>query len=195
MEINIKLTWNKGPNDLDLNSKFQISKDYCCKIFFGNKNCGEVFYFHDNKLGGEKAIEKIIIKKFSKFLYLFYVSKYNDIAKTYAKNENKIEEINNVDLENYIEGKENDIDLIDSYANIKVYNGYYYVPIINIDIPQILFNDNINNEKENYKYWIAFCINGNKGINSLKVVNKMSKEEPDVNICKEYYNKDDLYFR
>ena len=194
-EINIKLTWYKGPNDLDLNSKFQISKDYYCKIFFGNKNCGEVFYFHDNKLGGEKAIEKIIIKRFSKFLYLFYVSKYNDIAKTYAKNEYKIEEINNIDKENYIEGKENDIDLIDSYANIKVYNGYYYVPIINIDIPQILFNENINNEKENYKYWIAFCINGNKGINSLKVVNKMSKEEPDVNICKEYYNKDDLYFQ
>ena len=198
MEINIKLTWNKGPNDLDLNSKFQISEDYYCKIFFGNTNCGEVSYINDNRLGGEKGIEKIKIKKFSKFLYLFYVSKYTDIAKTYAKNENKIEEISNIDKENYIEGKENDdINLIDSYANIKVYNGYYFVPIINIDIPQLLFNENenIKNEKDNYKYWIAFCINGNKGINSLKVVNKMSKEDPDINICKQYYNKEDLYFR
>ena len=45
----------------------------------------------------------------------------------------------------------------------------------------------IQNFKSEYIYWNAFCINGKEGINSLKIINELSQNEPLKNICLSYY--------
>ena len=72
------------------------------------------------------------------------------------------------------------------------YNGLRY-SMIKIDINDYI-NENLTVENE-YKeegsdkdiYWIGFCINGKEGLNTIKIINKISNNEPAKNICLSYY--------
>ena len=75
-------------------------------------------------------------------------------------------------------------------AYIYVYSNGYKIPSIKIPIPDYQLDD-YNSENE-YIYWAAFCINGNEGINSLKIINKYMENEPPKNICLSYYNDDKI---
>ena len=85
--------------------------------------------------------------------------------------------------------------LYDEYLNntsayIYIYSNGFKIPPIKIPIPDydsnnILYN-NTNNE---YIYWAAFCIDGKKGINSIKIINQFMVDEPEQNICLSYYKE------
>jgi hypothetical protein len=46
---------------------------------------------------------------------------------------------------------------------------------------------NIDKEK---KWLVAFCLNGNKGIKSLKVINKYVGVQPNYSYCEEIYKSE-----
>ena len=89
--------------------------------------------------------------------------------------------------------KKNNELLVNSMAKLLVYSNGLKYPTIKIDINDYI-NEDLNlenkfNEEENdkYIYWIGFCINGKEGLNSIKIINKISKIEPAKNICSNYY--------
>ena len=83
--------------------------------------------------------------------------------------------------------------LYDEYLNnisayIYVYSNGFKIPPIKIPIPDYDTNRVVYNNDNEYIYWAAFCIDGKKGINSLKIINKFMVNEPEQNICLYYYN-------
>ena len=84
----------------------------------------------------------------------------------------------------------NDKYLNDTSARIYIYSNGFKIPAITIPLPE--FNEDIYDNNEEYIYWAAFCINGKEGINSLKIVNKYTKNEPGINICKNFYDEDKI---
>ena len=184
-KIVTKLEWNNKPPDLDLICRFQVSENLYCYTFFGNKKCVETEFFFDSREPSEISSEIIQINEFSEYIYLFYVRKYFDSSNGFTQNEYKIE---GVEMNPKINYTDFDIKYNESLKNIiariLVYSNGYKKPSLKISIPGF-----INNEKNNteYKYWVAFCINGKIGINSLKIINEFSDVEPSKNICLSYY--------
>ena len=189
-KIVLKLTWGLKPLDLDFVCRFPAFDNYHCYTFFGNKKCAETEYFNDNRIPEQISSEIIEISELSEYIYLFYVRKYFDESNGLAQNEIKIEGVeNNKDMnhtETYI--------LYDEFLNntsayIYIYSNGFKIPPIKIPIPDydsnnIIYSNNTNNE---YIYWAAFCINGKKGINSIKIINQFMVNEPEQNICLSYY--------
>ena len=187
----IKLEWDSKPPDLDLICRFQASKNLFCYTFFGNKKCGKTEFFQDNRLPDEISSEFIEISEFSDYLYLFYVRKYYDNSNGKTMNELRIEGVEDDKKMNFTEMYEiNDKYLNDTSARIYIYSNGFKIPAITIPLPE--FNEDIYDNNEEYIYWAAFCINGKEGINSLKIVNKYTKNEPGLNICKNFYDEDKI---
>ena len=190
-QIMVKLEWDLKPPDLDLFCRFQVSKNYFCYTFFGNKVCGKTEFFIDNKLPEQISSEIIEISEFSDYLYLFYVRKYFDNSKGKTQNEFKIEGVeNDKDMDHTEMYTVYDEYLNNTSSNIYIYSNGYKIPAIKIPIPDYELNDD-NKDKE-YIYWAAFCINGNEGINSLKIINQYMQNEPAKNICMSYYEEDKI---
>ena len=83
--------------------------------------------------------------------------------------------------------------IYDEYLNntsafIYIYSNGFKIPPIKIPIPDYDTNDGEYNNDKEYIYWAAFCIDGKKGINSLKIINKFTVNEPEQNICLSYYD-------
>ena len=193
-KIIVKLEWDNKPPDLDLICRFQVSKDHYCYTFFGNKKCVETEFFKDSRELKEISSEIIEISEFSEYVYLFYVRKYFDNTNGYTKNEKKIEGVETNSKINYtdISIKYNET-LDNSIARLLIYTNGYKMPALKISIPGYI--ENKQNKTENqteYNYWIAFCINGKEGINSLKVLNEFSQNSPPKNICLSYYDQSNL---
>ena len=192
--IIVKLEWESKPNDLDLICRFKVSEKDYCYTFFGNQKCVETYFYKDAK-NQESYSEIIEIEEFSDYIYLFYVRKFFDESNGEAKNERKIEGVDMGKNLNFTDlYKNNDELLINSKAKLLIYNNGLKYPMIKIDINDYL-NENLNIENS-YKeednkdiYWIGFCINGKEGLNAIKIINKISKNEPDKNICSNYYSK------
>ena len=191
-KIVVKLEWDYNPPDLDLICRFQVTKDNYCYTFFGNKKCGETEFFLDSREKKEISSEIIEISKFSDYVYLFYVRKYFDSSNGYTLNEDKIDGVEIEPKINYtdIDTKYNEY-LNKTVARILIYSNGFKIPALKINIPGFVKNKNTNNETE-YNYWIAFCINGKEGMNSLKVINELMPNEPPKNICLSYYDTNDL---
>ena len=189
--IVVKLSWDLKPPDLDLFSRFQVSKNYYCYTFFGNKKCAKTEFFFDNKNPEKISSEIIEIKELSDYIYFFYVRKYFDHSNGETQNEFKIEGVEDDNEINKTEiYKLYDNNLNDTSANIFIYSNGYKIPSIKIPMPDYEINkDNLNKE---YIYWAAFCINGKEGINSMKIINKYYENEPEKNICLSYYDEDKI---
>ena len=194
-KIIVKLEWENKPPDLDLICRFQVSKDHYCYTFFGNKKCVETEFFKDSRDLKEVSSEIIEISEFSEYVYLFYVRKYFDISNGYTRHEHRIEGVEIDPTINYtdISIKYNET-LYNSIAKLLIYTNGYKIPALKISVPGYIENNNnkIETNQTEYNYWIAFCINGKEGINSLKVINELSQNEPPKNICLSYYDKSSL---
>ena len=184
-KIIVKLEWDNKPPDLDLFCRFQVSKENYCYTFFGNKKCGETEFLMDSREPKEISSEIIQINEFSEFVYLFYVRKYFDNSNGITKNEFKKEGVETTPKINYtdISIKYNEY-LNNSIARILIYTNGFKIPALKLSIPGYIKDE--NNQTE-YIYWTAFCINGKKGINSLKVINEINQNEPPKNICLSFY--------
>ena len=190
-QIMVKLEWDLKPPDLDLICRFQVTKNHYCYTFFGNKVCGETKFFIDNRLPEQMSSEIIEISEFSDYLYLFYVRKYFDNSKGKTQNQFKIEGVeNDKDMDHTETYTLFDEYLNNTSSNIYIYSNGYKIPAIKIPIPDYEVNDD-NTDKE-YIYWAAFCINGNEGINSLRIINQYMQNEPAKNICLSYYDEDKI---
>ena len=186
-KIIVKLEWENKPPDLDLICRFQVTKDLYCYTFFGNKKCGKTKYFFDSRDKTEISSEIIEIDEFSDYVYLFYVRKYIDTSNGITINEYKIDGVEEPSKINYtdIDIKYNE-HLKSTIARLLIYSNGYNIPSLAINIPGFIENENNNID---YNHWVAFCINGKEGINSLKVINKLESNEPDKNICQSYYGQ------
>ena len=184
-KIIIRLEWDNKPPDLDLFCRFQASKEHYCYIFFGNKECGETEYYIDNREPKEISSEIIEIKEFSEYIYFFYVRKYYDNSNGTTRNEFKKEGVEITPQINYTELNEKyDEDLNNIVARLLIYTNGFKIPALKISLPGYIKDENFKSE---YIYWNAFCINGKEGINSLKIINELSQNEPSKNICLSYY--------
>ena len=191
-KIVVKLEWGLKPPDLDLICRFQVTQNYYCYTFFANNICGETEFFIDNRFPEQMSSEIIEISEFSNYLYLFYVRKYFDNSNGKTQNELKIAGVESDEKMNHT-GKYllyNEY-LNNTSANIYIYSNGYKIPAIKINIPDFELNENNITNKE-YIYWAAFCINGNEGINSLKVINQFMQDEPAKNICNSFYDENKL---
>ena len=188
-KIVLKLTWGLKPLDLDFVCRFPTTENYHCYTFFGNKKCGKTQYFVDNRIPEQISSEIIEISEFSEYIYLFYIRKYFDKSNGLTKNEFKIEGVENNKEMNHTET----YILYDEYLNntsayIYVYSNGFKIPPIKIPIPDYDLNNGNYNIDNEYIYWAAFCINGKRGINSIKIINQFMVNEPEQNICLAYYN-------
>ena len=197
-KIVVKLEWDFKPPDLDLICRFQVKKNHYCYTFFGNKKCVETEYFQDSREAKEISSEIIEINEFSEYLYFFYVRKYFDTSNGKTKNEKKKEGVEIGPNINYTELdiKYNEY-LNNTSARLLIYTNGLRVPAVKINIPGFENNkeNQTNNQAKNqteYNYWAGFCINGREGISSLKIVNKIYKNEISKDICLSYYDKSKL---
>ena len=189
-KVVVKLEWDNKPPDLDLICRFQVTKNNYCYIFFGNKKCGKTEFFVDNREKNEISSEIIEISEFSDYIYLFYVRKYFDSSNGNALNEFKKDGLETKEKTNYTELdiKYNEY-LNNTSARIFIYSNGFKIPALKINIPGFVKNE-INQIE--YNYWVAFCVNGKEGINSLKVVNELMQNEPPKNICLSYYDLNNI---
>ena len=194
-KIIVKLEWESKPNDLDLICRFKVSEKDYCYTFFGNKKCVETAFYRDAKNGNGKFSEVIEIEEFSDYMYLFYVRKYFDESNGESKNERKISGVDMGENLNFTDlYKNNNELLVNSMAKLLVYSNGLKYPMIKIDINDYINEDltieNSYKKKEDSKdiYWIGFCVNGKEGLNTIKIINKISKNEPAKNICLSYYD-------
>ena len=184
-KIIVKLEWDNKPPDLDLFCQFKVSKDHYCYTFFGNKKCGETEFFIDNREPKEISSEIIEISEFSEYVYLFYVRKYFDTSNGKTRNEFKIESVEVNQKINYTDlSIRYDKNLNESVGRILIYTNGFKIPALKIAMPGYLEDERNQNE---YIYWIAFCVNGKEGINSLRVINELSRNEPRKNTCSLFY--------
>ena len=189
-KLMVKLYWSAKPPDLDLFCQYQVGKDLYCYTFFGNKKCVETIFFSDSRLPYQISSEVIEIKEFSDHLYFFYVRKYFDISNGTAFNE-----VKGVGVEPELKIKFNEIDeeydeSIDNMkARLLIYSNGFKYPAIEIPLAYKIYD---LLQKKNYKYWAAFCINGNEGISSLKIINEVMENEPQKDICLSFYDKDKI---
>ena len=189
-KIVVKLEWQNKPPDLDLVCRFQVTKNNYCYTFFGNKKCGESEFFFDSREKNEISSEIIEISEFSDYVYLFYVRKYFDSSNGITLNEYKIDGVEPQPKINFTDiDTKYDENLTNTMARILVYSNGYRIPALKINVPGFIKNETNNVD---YNYWVAFCINGKEGINSLKVVNDLLSNEPAKNICSSYYEENNM---
>lgn len=153
------LSWlsQVGNYDLDIHSKFEVSKFNNCHVFFGKNRCLGTSYFQDfnYNLNGE---ESIILRNLGNYNYIIAVNDYN----TYKNNTNYFS---------------------DSNAIVNVYNKDYKEPYFTLNIPNNYVEDILGNRNNKYKWWLLFCIDGRVGMKSMKTINKLMEYEPKYSDC------------
>ena len=129
---------------------------------------------------------------------MFFVHKFTDVSNGIAYGEQKIEGIddeihdyfysshlNSETGEDEYDPSDDTANLIESLSSIKIFAPVYWTPITIVNVP---WNSFASGNANNYKYWAAFCINGKEGLKSLKTINKLFTDEPDISICEDLYD-------
>lgn len=192
-QMHIVLSWPNAPSDIDLFSNFKTSENTVCSVFFGKKYCNGVYLHADNNLGGRKGAETITIQLFENFIYSFAVRKYKDGTENgRLKGEEKVKDAPKMDHK--IPKKLEDKPLSDSKAKVSVYVSGYEFALFSTSIVDNIDRENLLNPSEDEKkieekinWWLAFCLNGSKGIDSVKIVNKLASKQPDYKYCQDLY--------
>jgi len=194
-QIRIVLSWPSAPSDLDLFSSFKTSPNTFCSVYFGKKYCSGVNLNVDNNLGGRKGAETITIQLVENFVYSLSARKYVDETDNgRLKGEISVKgapEINHKTPEKF-----ENVNMDQSKAKISLYVSNYEFSLFDIHIPDNVGNDNLlypnedkNNSEKDINWWLAFCLNGSQGIDSVKIVNKLTSKQPDFTYCEEFYRQ------
>ena len=181
-EIKLVLSWPDAPADLDLHGLFKVSPMNKCEVFFTNVRCGGVELEEDNYKGGKNGVETLTIKDLGNYIYTFVVHRYIDISKGISSGENPIPDS---PKENYESGIA-PTPLPDSNAILTVYASGYSSSVLSTSVPRYTNNsDPIRAEDMNW--WIVFCLDGSKGLESLRAINELSTNKPSTSYCEEVY--------
>ena len=188
-EMIISLTWDKNPYDLNIFTFFKIRDDFECKVFYGNQVCHGVYQENINYNNGTHGVQTMTIEKMGNFIYTFSVRKFMINDNPQKRGENKIKSaFDKAPIEKFPEfmRKINDVDnkknIKESKASIKVYlNGYEN------EIFSVSTQDLMENEISDGKWWVAFCLDGSKGIKSIVKLNKFVDGEVNYKFCEEWY--------
>jgi hypothetical protein len=197
-KIRIVLSWPDAPADLDLYSIFKTGKFTKCMVFFGKTMCSKTRIDVDNKLGGKKGAETITIDILEKYIYTFAVRKYVSTAKdNLAPGEQRVAGAPMTSDYNYqfLPDSERpeliaNVTLAESNAKISIFVNGFKNAIREITIPiNVEANLLLESDKNNkyYDWWVPFCLNGSVGMESLKVINKLTSQIPKEAYCEAHY--------
>jgi hypothetical protein len=192
-KIRIVLMWPDGPLDLDLHSSFKISKFTKCEIYFGKDEClGTELNTYDRPVN-KRGVDVITINTLGNYIYTFAVHKYVDVSNGVAKGDTTVSgaadnNTFNKETTKY-DSSVQDHPISDSRAKISVYVNGFKDAIYKLELPLESTDNNIDtpNDTDPYNWWIAFCLNGNIGVNSITPINKLATTQPTFNYCENLY--------
>ena len=78
-------------------------------------------------------------------------------------------------------GKE-EFDLPESNGTVSIYVNGYKKEVFTVNV-----NDSKNNKGE---WWVVFCLDGKRGISSLRTINEFYEEQPNFSFCEKIYEKE-----
>lgn len=199
-KIRIVLTWPDAPRDLDIYSIFKTGKFSSCQVYFGKKTCSGTHLDVDNNQGGRKGSETITIDILEKYIYTFAVRKYFDASENgLAPGEIRVEGAPLSADYNYAILPETDrpellpnITLSESRAKVSVFISGFKAALREINVPVTpvgnLLYPTTDKDNKYYDWWLAFCLDGKAGLESLRIVNKLSSKNPKDTYCENLYN-------
>lgn len=185
------LSWIEAPRDLDFHILFKTGKFSKCEVFFAKTECSGANLDANNYLGGSKGVETVTLNTIGNFNYSIVVHKYNG-KKAENADENRVK-----DAPVLLPAEEEsrnipDIKLSESQAKVSVYADGYKRAIKELEIPYNVENNYLDEGKDkgaaNHDWWLAFCLDGKAGLQSLLSANKVSASKPDYNSCNNLYN-------
>jgi hypothetical protein len=190
-QIRFVLSWPNGPKDLDLYTTFKVTKTAKCDVFFGRKSCVGSVLDIDNRKGGKLGVETTTVGTLGKYIYMVYINKYLDAASRTAAGEPtavvQLDDNNPITTTSSTLSKVPDTTLAGSMGTISVYSSNFSSPVLQLTTPNEIKDNNVvtgsADDPRNFNWWIGFCIDGSKGLSSLKTVNKFSKTKPDISYC------------
>ncbi len=184
------LSWPDAPRDLDFHVLYNTGKFSKCEVFFGKSECSGTNLDVNNYLGGARGVETVTINTIGNFNYTFVVHKFNGKK---AEDANKVK-----DAPVLLPEEENfrniaDIKLTESQAKVSVYASGFKRAIKELEIPYVANSNNFLDEAKDktaavHDWWLAFCLRGDVGLNSLLAVNKISAEKPGYKTCSGFYD-------
>ena len=186
-EFRIVLEWVSGPYDLNVFSYFKSSDKDQCEVFFGNKKCQFTTLNNENYNNGTQGSQVMTVEKVGNYTYTFAV-------KQFVVNDDPVQrgELKALGAEGeapkdryppYMRNLTSDemkMSLKDSKAVVKVFTSGYNKEIFKVDINAAEGNDG--------EFWVAFCLDGLKGISSIEEVNRIEKGKINYKYCENIYN-------
>jgi hypothetical protein len=190
-QIRFVLSWPNGPKDLDIYAMFKVSKLSKCDVYFGRKSCVGAALDVDNRKGGKLGVETITINSLGKYIYMFVINKYIDNSQGVAAGDStnimQLDDNNPVTSTTSTLSKVPDNTLAGSLGTISVYAPNFAGPVYQLTVPDDIKASNVLtgnvDDAKNFNWLLAFCLDGTKGLSSLKTVNKFSKTKPDFTTC------------
>jgi len=198
-KIRVVLSWPNAPRDLDLYAIFKTGKFSKCQVFFGKTVCSKTHIDVENNMVGGKGAQTITIDVLEKFIYTFAVRKFISNTKdNLALGEKRVDGAplnSDYNYEFLPESERPDLianaTLSESNAKISIFVNGFKNSIREIIIPSNA-EDNLlldtDKNKKNYVWWLPFCLNGVQGMDSLKIINKMTAEQPKETYCESLYS-------
>lgn len=193
-KIRMVLSWPNAPSDLDIYSFFRIKNTRRCSVFFGKKKCKGLRLDVDNNLGGRKGAETITIELLENYIYSFVIRKYVDTSLNgLGPGEERVE---GAPVEDYKKPETlPDIPIYESNAKLSIFVGGVRKSIITINVPSSNSKDNLlldsdkesSDEEKKFDWWHVFCLDGSKGLSSLKTINKLTVSNPLHTYCESLY--------
>merc|ERR1712151_1119212 len=86
-----------------------------------------------------------------------------------------------------------DIPIHESKAKVQIYIGGASKSILTIQIPSSSSKENLLKEtdkadaKKKFDWWHVFCLDGTKGLQSLRTINKLTENSPKHMYCEDLY--------
>lgn len=185
-QYRIALEWPKNPKDLNLFSFFKASDKDQCEVFFGKKNCQFTVLNNENYNNGTQGSQVITIEKLGNYTYTFAVKKFvvNDdpIARKEIKAPGAEGEAPKEVFPEFMRNEKGESDLPESNATVSIYvNGY----------KKEVFTVTVNDSKKNKgEWWVVFCLDGKRGISSLRTINEFYEEQPNFSFCEKVYENE-----
>jgi len=203
-KIRVVLSWPDAPSDLDLYSIFKTGQYTKCLVFFGKPNCSKTQIDVINNHSRKKGAETITIELLEKYIYTFAVRKYVSTAKdNLAPAEKRVPGAPYSSDHNYefsAEEKEGtellpNVALSASKAKVAIFVHGFKSAVKEINVPlnsqgNLLLDS--DKDKKSLDWWVPFCLDGEKGLNSLKIVNKLTSSLPQESFCEGIYKKTEI---